>query len=342
MAQLELPHPKLQKEELRMIHTFKMHFLLHHTEIQKLQRRFGIVYTEVNEYFKGQFDGVTMTICNKGMGEWRMSMVIDAIKLLKNPHISEGDYPLMEKEIKLILLHVLGDPSYYSDHILQRIDYRYDVVISDANTKQLLVDLYKKLTRSHKFQKKYLGKVNEDGIYEPYETTVYHSSKSTEAVVYLKDEERKAKGEEIEEYEKDVLRYEVRLKEGHLYYMEKKDDAAKRPRKLNVYMKDKLYRHYFKRYMSHIYHPCSFYKLDEAREIIRKSTLTDRNKEKLIDFLKAVSSYDLDTPLKKMTKETRKRRLQHLKALGINPVPIPKNYDNASSSLSNPLDGFPW
>lgn len=325
-----------------MIHTFKMHFPLHHTEVQKLQKRFGIVYTEVNKYFEGQFDGVTMTVFNKGKGEWRLSMVIDAIELLKNPYIREADYPLLESKIKLILLHILGDPSYYSDHVLQRIDYRYDIVINDKSTRQLVLDLYKKLTRSHKFQKKYLGKENKDGVYEHYKTTVYHSSKSAEAVVYLKEEERKAKGKVVEEYEKNVLRYEVRLKEGHLYYMERRNETSPRPRKLNLYMEDDLYRHYFKKYMSHIYHPCSFYKLDEARKIIRKSTLTDRNKEKLIYFLKAVSSYDLDTPLKSMTKGTRKRRLQNLKDLGINPVPIPKNYDNAPSSLSNPLDDFPW
>jgi hypothetical protein len=325
-----------------MIHTIKMYFPLHHTEVQRLQKRFGINYTEVNKYFQGEYDGVTMVILSKGMGEWQFSMAIDAIKLLKKHDIGEQDYPSLERKIKMILLHVLGDSSYFSDHVLQRIDYRYDVVVDDEDTRQLLLDLYKKHTRSHKFQKKYLGKVNKDGVYEQYKTTVYHSSKSTEAVVYSKEEERRAKGQVIEEYEKNVLRYEVRLKEGHLYYMERKDDISKRPRKLNVYMKDELYRHYFRMYMSHIYHPCNFYKLDEARKIIKRSTLTDMNKEKLIDFLKTVSSYDLDTPLKRMTKETRKRRLQMLKDLGINPVTIPKNYDNAPSLLDNPLDNFPW
>ncbi|WP_245959356.1 hypothetical protein [Neobacillus piezotolerans] len=89
-----------------------------------------------------------------------------------------------------------------------------------------------------------------------------------------------------------------------------------------------------------IYHTGTFYKVDEARHIIYKSALTIKNKEKLVDFLKKVSSFDLDTPLKAMTKETRKRRLQMLKELGINPVPIPKNYPHAPLSLENPLDSF--
>lgn len=325
-----------------MIHTIKMYFPLHHQEVQEMQKRLGIKFTEVNKYFEGKFKGVTMSIFNKGKGEWRLSMVIDAIMLLQNPQITEGDYPVIESKIKRILWYVVGHPSCYSDHVLQRIDYRYDVVIDDGNTRNLLLDLYKKLTRSHKFQKKYLGKINKEGVYEYYKTTVYHSSKSAEAVVYLKEEERKAKGQVVEEYEKNVLRFEARVLEDHLYYMERKCGASKRCRKLKEYMKYDLYREYFRKYMLHIYHPFSFHKLDVSRNLMKSSSLSINNKNKLIDFLKTVSSHDLDTPLKKMTKETRKRRLQTLRELGINPVPIPKNYNNAPSSLENPLDKFPW
>lgn len=324
-----------------MIHTIKMIFPLHYEEVAQLQKRLEIIYTELSTTFKRKYPGVTMSIYNKGKGEWMLSMVVDVVKLLQNAIIEESDYQTVERKIKYILYNVIGNSSCYNDHVLMRIDYRYDVVIKDFVEKQLLLDLYKKLTRSHKFQKKHLGKVNAKGEFEPYETTVYHSSNSAEAIVYSKEAERIAKDVEPEEYEKNVIRYEVRLMSGHLYYMEKKGDFS-RPRKLKEYMTCDVYRTYFKKYMSHIYHSGRFYKLDEARKIIKASSLSVNNKIKIIEFLKKASSYDLDTPLKGMGKSTLKSRLKMLEGLEINPILIPKNYRNAPSSLENPLDRFLW
>lgn len=326
-----------------MIHTFKMLFLLHYEEVQDLQRRLNIKYTQVNEYFEGMFPGVTMSITNSGNGEWKLYMVVDAIKLLGNPDITEDDYMPIEKEIRYILWHVVGHSSHYSNHTLLRIDFRYDVLVKDKDHRMLLVDLYKKLTKSYKFQKKYLGKI-EHGVFVPYKTTVYHSSKSVESIVYLKEEERIDKGERIESYEKDIVRFEVHVMENHTYYMEKKSINVQRPRKLGEYMKDVVYKEYFRKYMSQIYHPGDFYKIDEVRKKLKQSSLSNQNKLKLIDFLKQISSHNVDTPLKnkKMSKVTYNSRLALLSEVGINTILIPKNYPKAPSLLKNPLNDFPW
>jgi len=127
--------------------------------------------------------------------------------------------------------------------------------------------------------------------------------------------------------------------------MERKNEKNQRPRKLMAYMKEDIYKEYFSKYMSQIYHPGDFYKIDTAREKLKSSSLSSKEKIKLIDFLKQVSSHSIDTPLKnkKMSKGTYNSRLALLRGLGINPILIPKNYSPiAPSQLHNPLNDFPW
>ncbi|EFV71675.1 hypothetical protein HMPREF1012_02314 [Bacillus sp. BT1B_CT2] len=327
-----------------MIHTFKFYIPLHYQEVQDLQKRFNIKYTELNRYFAGKFPSVTMAISNSGNGQWKLYMVVDAIKLIGKPNITEADYESIEKELKYILWHVVGYSSHFKEHILLRIDFRFDVPIKDKSIRMLLMTLYKKQTKSYRFQKKYLGKLT-NGVFVPYKTTVYHSSNSIESMVYLKSEEREAKGEKIEDYERDVIRYEIHVMEDHLYYMEKKKEKNQRPRKLAAYLKEDVYKDYFRKYMSQIYHPGDFYKIDAARKKLKSSALPTKDKLKLIEFLKQVSSNSIDTPLKKMSKGTFKSRLALLREVGINPVLIPKNYQSNSpvpSTLKNPLNDFPW
>jgi len=325
-----------------MIHTIKLMFPVHYDEVQDLQRRLKIKYTEINKHFEGVYPGVTMSIFNKGYGKWFLSMVIDVILLLSTPNINESDYEKIERKIKFILMDIFGHSTHFKDHVLLRIDYRFDVVIKDRDIRKLLMDLYKKTTKTYRFQRKYLGKLK-NGSFVPYETTVYHSSKSVKSIVYLKEEERIAKGERIQSYEKGVVRYEVQVLEDHLYYMERKNPKVQRPRKLEFYLKEDIYKEYFRKYMSHIYHLGDFYKIDFAREKLRATSLSTNEKMKLVEFLKQISFNDMDSPLKKMSKPTLKKRLEMLKNVGINPILIPKNYKpTAPSFLKNPLSNFPW
>jgi hypothetical protein len=337
--------PKKLKGEIEMIHTFKLMFELHYHEVQDLQRRLGINYKQLNRHFEGMFDGVTMAITNSGNGIWKLYMVVDAIKLLGKPDINEADYEVLEKELRYILWNVVGHASHYRNQILLRVDFRYDVIIEDRDTRKLLMALYKKQTESFRFQKQYLGKV-EKGKFIPYKTTVYHSSNSIESMVYLKMEERETKKEKVEEYEKNVIRYEVHVKEDHLYYMERKRKGDKRKRKLIEYIKKDVFTEYFQKYMFSIYHQGDFYKIDEVRHQLKSSSLSTSNKLKLIQFLKQVSSHSIDTPHGKISKGTYKKRLELLREIDINPILIPKNYTSKNSSfkapsyMRNPLKDF--
>jgi predicted transcriptional regulator len=322
-----------------MIHTLKMFLPIDYRDVQDMRKRFNIKAFEVNKFFEGKFPGVTMSLSAMGKGQWKLSMFVDAVKLLGKPNLTEADYPNLERQIKMILFQLFMHSDAYDDHILQRIDYRFDVFINNQTIRQLLLDLYKKTVRAYKRKGKVLGyKDKSTGEYIEYKTTVDHKNKSIKSTVYLKNEERKAKGEKPESYEKDIVRFEVQVKEDHTYYQEK---IGRRPRKLWEYMKDELYQEYFDEHVFPIFHKGNFYKIDEARKIIYASSISSPFKRKLIDFLKKVSSHDVTTPLKTMTKKTLDSRLAMLQELGINPIPIPKNYPNAPSSLENPLNSFP-
>lgn len=327
-----------------MIHTIKFYIPLEFNVVKNLQTRFNIKYTEVNQYFEGKFPGVTISISNSGNGKWKLYFVVDVILLLDKSDIFEEDYIIIKKELESILFHIIGDVGYFKEHILLRIDFRFDKVIEDKNIRLLLMDLYKKQSVSYKFQKKYIGK-KENGSFKPYKTTIYYSSNSIESMVYLKQEEREAKGKIIQEYEKNVVRYEIHLKEAHLYYMEKKNKILSRKRKIEEYLKLEIYQEYFQKYMTHIYHYGDFYKIDEARKIISNSNLQTDKKIKLVSFLKSVSSGNVDTPknVNGISNKTFKNRLELLKEISVNPIMIPKNYRlSVPSIVINPLKSFPW
>lgn len=331
-----------------MIHTFKLYFPINYNEVQNIQHRFDIQYKQLNDDFRRRYPlltkGINISISNSGNGKWKLYMVVDAIKLLGNAVITEHDYNIIEKTLKMILLYLLGHSSHFNNHILLRVDFRFDVKVEDKNVRELIMHMYKKLTSSYRFQKKFLGNsVNE--VFTPYKTTVYHSSKSIESMVYLKEEERIAKCKVIEEYEKDVIRYEVHLKENHLYDMENRIKTTNRPRKLQEYMKEEVFIEYFHKYIAHIYHHGDFFKVDEARKILKNSNLKNTDKIKLIDLLIQISRHSIDTPIKTKTvsKGTFKKRLQLLSEVNINPILIPKNFIlNVPSIVQNPLKYFPW
>ncbi|MFD2682605.1 hypothetical protein [Bacillus seohaeanensis] len=322
-----------------MIHTMKMYLPIPYQDVQELNKRFNIKSFELNKFIEGRFPGVTMSLSAMGKGQWKLSMFIDAIELLNKPNIAEEDYLKMEGEIRKILFYLFLHSSAYDDHVLQRIDYRYDVFNDNQIIRQLLLDIYKKTTRMYKRQNKILGYIDkETKKYKPYKTTVDHTSGSIKSTVYLKNEERIAKGEIPKYYEKDIIRFEVQLREDHMYYQERN---GHRSRKLWEYMKDDIYRKYFDERIFSIFFKGDFYKIDQARKIIYDSPLSSSYKRKLIDFLKKVSSYDVSTPLNNMSKKTLNSRLEMLQNLGINPILIPKNYLNAPSIIINPLKDFP-
>lgn len=321
-----------------MIHTIQVVFPIDATDVQFITRKIGQDYTKVNDYYHPQFTSVNFSIY-RAFVDWHLSMHIDVIKLLGKADITEGDYLTFESKIKFILFNLFGHTQYYRRHSLKRIDYRHDVVIRNKKHREILLHIYKKLRQSYRFQKRYLGKLDWQGKFINYETTVYHSSNSIRAIVYDKEAERLAKNECIEPHEKNILRFEVAVGNKHILY---KNDANKckqtRKNQIKYYFKDDVMREYFQKYLKPIYQAGDYYSYKKLKDIIEQSNYRPAMKEKLKQFILSVANGDLDTPLRKgMHRATYNDRLKKLADLNVNPLTIPKHFGKGCNFIQNPL-----
>src|SRR5699024_6157605 len=179
---------------------------------------------------------------------------------------------------------------------------------------------------------------DKDGNPFKYETSQYHKCKITELIIYSKEEERLAKGEPIEPYDKNIIRYELRLKNSHLNSMKREDKGGKaRPKQLKVYFSKQLMEEYMKKHVVPIVHTGDYYKINEAEKIIANSSFSRRKKASLRSFLIMISRGNIDTPLKKSKEEggisrlTYRQYLRDLESLAITPILIPNHLDRQST-----------
>lgn len=276
-----------------------------------------------------KFEGIKTNFYNKN-GCQRMYTFIDFIKLLGRADISAKDLPLIQNKINAYLYHIYGNTS--KELILLRLDYRFDVIIKSKGERELLLFLYKKAADNYRFKKKY----------DQYDNSIYFSSKSISSICYDKEVERAAKFEDIEEYEKDVLRFEVSIKRKHLNYRKRKYGIQQ---KLENYFSTEFQNKYMKENLLPILYSGNYYKIDRADQIITTSNLKEIDKAFLREFLIDISRLGV-TGARKILKENNKlkytpykyrKALKILAGLGINPILIPKNYKGAPPYLKNPL-----
>lgn len=209
-----------------MIHTFSMYANL---EMENIELCCGVVsadYNMASDIISNKSKGFTANI-SKQYGGWKLFLIVDVIKLLGRSDIYERDYLQVQNIINGFSMHFFGE---ILDFVLTRIEYRHDALLDKAE-REFLLRRYKKIIDKYYFAKKNI-----------YDTSVYHSNKSKSKIVYDKESERDAKGISIESYEKDILRYEVKLLNGHLYYQM---DTYNIDRTLENYWKADMFRKYF-------------------------------------------------------------------------------------------------
>src|SRR5699024_10827586 len=154
-------------------------------------------------------------------GIWYLQFKVDAIKVLNRGTIVEKDYELIELDIRKFLSYHFGYSYHFDYHTLTRIDYKIDVEVPNPQHRELLFHLFEKYTYRYAYKEKIKWGKDENGNPFRYETSQYHKNKSTELIIYSKEEERIAKGEPIEPYDKNIIRYELRLKNRHLNAMKR-------------------------------------------------------------------------------------------------------------------------
>ncbi|WP_033544194.1 phage/plasmid replication domain-containing protein [Planococcus sp. CAU13] len=320
-----------------MLHTAKFYCRLEDQEVSGLTRKFKENTDLLSKKIDGHSPGITTALKKNTFG-WSLSIYVDFIKLLGKADISEKDATITTNKINQFLTFVFGDE--LKEITLTRIDYRFDAVVTDKNHRQLLLKLYRKSYETHRFKKKD----------DRYKTSLYFNSKSINIIAYDKEEERNARLQPIEMYEKDVLRFEVRLLNRHLNYRKRSEDALAKT--LKNYMTEAFWKEYMVKQMSPFFHGGNFYKINMAEKMVEDSGLKPKEKESLREFLCDISVHGFKSIQKlkktavsgeKMPKYTKyliKKRLQQLNKLDINPFLIPKNTKidlGVEKKIENPL-----
>lgn len=329
--------------------------MLLHADYYDVKRLFS--YYEINltryKYFGAAVDKLTETmkeqnktyvvtwIVYKGNDEWNIHLKVDVIKMFKRGEINEDDYRLIEANIRKFLIRIFGKSDFFDSHILTRIDYRMDVKLHGIKNRELLFHLFEKYTKRYKYKKKIKGGKDENGKPIKYKTSQYHKNDSIELFVYSKEDERIAKGEKIEEYDKDIVRYELRLKNRHLNSMKREDKGCGRPKRLETYFSFPLWKEYMEKHVLPIVHKGDYYKIAVADKKIESSHFSRRKKESLRSFLVMISKGNIDTPkqhkTKPISKPTYRKYLRDLESIGVNPILIPKNRSDFPNFMQNPF-----
>lgn len=206
----------------------------------------------------------------------RLYIFVDFIKVMGRANINSNDIDEILEKINFIVKSVLNRNF---ELILNRIDYRYDAVVISKRARKVILE---KLLSKGEDKTSYMKKVNK------YKTNIRYFAKSKSNNIYDKELQKTDIDEPIEEYEKDIIRFEAQVKCGHLRYKSKiKNNPLER--QLSEYLTWEKYKEYMNKMIIKVVGKGDFYNLYHATKIINKSTLSEKYKSELVEFLKFTS-----------------------------------------------------
>lgn len=324
-----------------MIHTLQFYCELSNADICLISDRFSESIQLIPLKIDCIFTACT-TIITKKYNRWRLYAVVDVIKLLKRSDIKESDLPEIKTYLQRYTNFINGIWLNYEDLTLIRIDYRYDVVVKENKDREVLFKLYKKTLEQYGHKRKFNKKESDeqDIKYKPYDTTVYFNTLSTVSVAYDKVAHRRDTHTNLESYEENVIRFEFRIMNSHLNNKKYKNNVEKT---LESYFKEELFFKYMKSNFEPLFYRGDYYKINRVDTILKNSSLKDKDKILIREFLIDVSESNLShvKKMKDMNKNLKYNKykfnkcIKVLNMLGINPILIPKN-EKCISFIANP------
>ena len=348
-----------------MIHTLEFYVNITRVEKELVERKHGQHIKKVIRKLGRQFSKFNIRI-GKPMwnGSYNIYLIFDAVDLLERTEegiIVPEDYELIQFHIRELEHQLFNFPDRH--FILNRIDYRVDLKVENEEHRKILFKLWRKIAKSYghlkKRTKKNATREQKDGkeIYrseKTYQTTIYLASKSLVVCLYDKEEERRSKGMEPLPYERNVIRFEVRLMRNHLSYKareEKKSGNRKKKKKiersLECYMKKECFDEYIQKYVLSIFGTEDFHKLDVIKSKLIEAGIKNAQRDKLIDFINIIARSGVEGVIgyrdKKSKKKgncsryTMKRYRQILEELGIHIISLPLKTKGVGNVLENPL-----
>lgn len=256
----------------------------------------------------------------------RLYIFVDFIKLLGRANIVPSDIDKISEKINVLVRTILNRNF---ELILNRIDYRFDAVVVSKKARKIILE---KLLSKYEDKVSYMRKIDK------YKSTVRYFSKSKSDNIYDKELERIAKGEPIKEYEKGIIRFEAQVKCGHLKYKSKVENNPVE-RELREYLTWEKYKEYMNKMIIKVVGKGDFYNLYHATKIINKSTLVEKYKLELVEFLKFTSQKrSLSKTYEKYGRYKYNKYIKILEDLNINPIVIPEK--EKVTYIPNPLRGL--
>lgn len=314
-----------------MLHTFDLFIKIKTHNVLHFQNKHGVSFDSL---VLPSEKGIKVTkIFNNETHGWCVSLHIEVIKLLGKHIIEEFDLADLKRRSNMFIQKHFGLNADFNNHVLQRIDYRYDAVIPDSTERQLIIDLFNKVESKRNRQTKKTHYTDDDGIRRAFKTSCYHSSKSVSGIVYDKEAERKSANAEIESYEENVLRIEVSVRKTHLYGRERNNEIL---RHLDFYFKKEMYRHYMQQYILNVFPTSDFYKLAQAEKVISASSLKSTEKRALKSMLDNITNGSIDTIKRRISAATFKKYMHLFKTLDVHPIVIQK-HKKVRNYIENPL-----
>lgn len=262
----------------------------------------------------------------------RLYIFVDFIKLLDRANINPNDIDEILEKINFVVKAILNRNF---ELILNRIDYRYDAVIISEKARKVILE---KLLSKGEDKTSYMKKIDK------YKTNIRYFAKSKSNNIYDKELQKTDIGEQIEEYEKDIIRFEAQVKCGHLRYKSKiKNNPVER--ELSEYLTWEKYKEYMEKMIIKVVGKGDFYNLYHATQTINKSILSEKYKLELVEFLKFTSQKrSLSKSYEKYGRYKYNKYIKILEDFYINPIVIPEKekityIPNPLKELINSFDG---
>lgn len=233
--------------------------------------------------------------------------------------IKLGDYKEYMKRIKKIVTEVIGRDVKDNELILKRIDYKVDIKLTDSELK-----VFKQLKDKHYSKYRYMSSK------EDYDTSTHLNNKSGQT--NLNSYDKYEESQDIRYW--NVWRVEVQVKMAKL---RKNLIRFGIERTLGNYWNiDSFNENYFD-FLNGYFFLGDYYRLDLAKELIRKSPYSKTVKVNLCKFVTKINKVGMTCTKEKYNYNyvTMKKYIDLLNNIGVNPVTI--NNDSEVTFMENML-----